>query len=61
MEYILEFILEHLWESILGLVGAIILAIFGYKKISKSNSQKITAIGKNINIKQNISDKEPKE
>ncbi len=61
MEHILEFILEHLWESILGLVGAIILAIFGYKKISKSNSQKITAIGKNINIKQNISDKEPKE
>ncbi len=61
MEYILEFILEHLWESILGLVGAIILAVFGYKKISKSNSQKITAIGKNINIKQNISDKEPKE
>ncbi len=61
MEYILEFILEHLWESILGLVGAIILAIFGYKKISKPNSQKITAIGKNINIKQTNSDKEPKE
>lgn len=61
MEYIWDYILEHLWESILGLVGVIILAIFGYKKKSKSNSQKITAIGKNINIKQNISDKEPKE
>ncbi len=31
------------------------------KKKSESNSQKITAVGKNINIKQNISDKEPKE
>ncbi len=31
------------------------------KKKSESNSQKITAVGKNINIKQNTSDKEPKE
>ncbi len=51
MEYILEFILEYLWESILGLVGAIILAVFGYKKISKSNSQenKIKGDGNTVN------------
>ncbi len=61
MEYILEFILEHLWESILGLVGAIVLVFFGYKKKSKSKSQKIFQFGLWNNAKNNITDKDTEE
>ena len=51
MEHIFYYLWEHLWESILGLVCAIVLAFFGYKKKSKSNSQenKIKGDGNTVN------------
>ncbi len=61
MEIILNLIWEYLWESFFGLLGFIVLGYLGYKKISKSNSQNIIAIGSKINIKQTNSDEDTKK